>query len=151
MPDSAPVTKDDSELVVELSWTILDTFTRKRAAADRVTAEAGQSTPRFSVLREIAVQGPRSVADIARARRAARQGVQRLASELVADGLVVFAPNPRHRRSPLLELTSRGRRVTAQLIADQDAIARRIAPALDRKRVRTAIAVLREFGALVEP
>ena len=140
----------DAALVTELAWTILDTFTRMKAATDRVTGAAGQSTPRFSVLREIAVRGPTSVAAIARARRAARQGVQRLATELAADGLVTFIENPQHRRSPLLELTPRGRQIVAQLLRQQDAVARAVAPRLDARKVRHAIEVLRSFGALIE-
>jgi DNA-binding MarR family transcriptional regulator len=140
----------DAALVVELAWTILDTFTRMKAASDRVTGAAGQSTPRFSVLREIAVRGPMSVAAIARVRRAARQGVQRLATELAADGLVTFVENPQHRRSPLLELTPRGRRIVDQLLREQDAVARAVAPRLDARKVRHAIEVLRSFGVLVE-
>lgn len=137
-------------LVVELSWTIRDTFTRMKATTDRVTARAGQSTPRFSVLREIAVKGPMSVADIARVRRAARQGVQRLAQELAADGLVEFVRNPRHRRSPLVRLTPAGDRVIRELLAEQDATARRIAPKMELRELRNAIALLRQFGELVE-
>jgi DNA-binding MarR family transcriptional regulator len=40
-----------------------------------------------------------------------RQAVQRLANDLVDDGLATFADNPRHRRSPLLHLTEEGQRV----------------------------------------
>ena len=138
-------------LVVELAWAILDTFTKMKEATDRVTAGAGQSTPRFSVLREIAVKGPMSVADIARARRAARQGVQRLARELVADGLIEVVPNPRHRRSPHFKLTATGNRVITALLAEQDATARRVAPKLQAQQVRNAISVLRRFGELIDP
>jgi len=37
--------------------------------------------------------------------------VQRIANELVDDGLAAFADNPRNRRSPFLRLTGEGRRV----------------------------------------
>jgi len=39
-----------------------------------------------------------------------RQAVQRVANELVDEGLAEFRDNPHHRRSPFLRLTSRGHR-----------------------------------------
>jgi DNA-binding MarR family transcriptional regulator len=121
-----------------------------KGVTDRITTAAGQTTPRFSVLRELAVHGPMTVSAIARVRRSARQGVQRLAAELEADGLLSFAPNPRHRRSPLLTLTREGRGVIDRLLAQEARIARRLAPSLDAARLRVAIDVLREFGEQLE-
>jgi DNA-binding MarR family transcriptional regulator len=132
--------------MVELAWTVLDVFVRMKAVSDRLTAAEGQSTPRLSVLREVALHGPMTVAQIARARRVARQGVQRLADELATDGLVSFARNPAHRRSPLLHLTPAGRRVTARLLARQNAIARDLAASFDAAEVRRTIAVLESLG-----
>jgi DNA-binding MarR family transcriptional regulator len=37
--------------------------------------------------------------------------VQRIANELVGDGLASFADNPRHRRSQFLRITAAGQRV----------------------------------------
>ena len=137
---------DGSAALVELAWTVLDTFVRMKAVSDRLTAAEGQSTPRLSVLSELARHGPLTVAQIARTRRVARQGVQRLAHDLALDGLLRFAKNPAHRRSPLLRLTPAGRRITARLLARQDAIARELADRFDPAEVRRAIAVLRAFG-----
>jgi DNA-binding MarR family transcriptional regulator len=136
--------------LIELSWTVLDVFVRMKTVTDRLTAAEGQSTPRLSVLGELARRGPLSVAQVARARRVARQGVQRLADELVRDGLVTLVGNPAHRRSPLLQLTPTGRRVSTRLLARQDAIAHELAPSFDTSDVRRAIAVLQAFGDGVE-
>ena len=147
----SPLSPDPaSAAVIELAWTILDTFARMKAASDRLTAEEGQTTPRLAVLREVALHGPLTVAEVARLRHVARQGVQRLADELATGGLVTFVRNPAHQRSPLLRLTRQGRRVTARLLSRQDAIARALAPALDRSEIRRAIAVLRAFADRLE-
>jgi DNA-binding MarR family transcriptional regulator len=87
-----------------------------KGVTDRLTAAEGQSTPRLSVLSEIARRGPLTVAQIAKARQVARQGVQRLADELAKNGLVGCVKHPAHRRSPLLPLTPAGRRLTARLL-----------------------------------
>jgi DNA-binding MarR family transcriptional regulator len=41
-------------------------------------------------------------------RPTSRQRMQRLADELAAEGLVEFVDNPKHRRSKLVQLTSKG-------------------------------------------
>jgi DNA-binding MarR family transcriptional regulator len=46
-----------------------------------------------------------------------RQAVQRIANELVDDGLAAFEDNPRHRRSPFLRLSEDGRRALAAISA----------------------------------
>lgn len=132
--------------LVDLGWAVLDVFVQMKAVSDRLTREEGQTTSRLSVLREIAVRGPVTVAQIARTRRAARQGVQRLANELERDGLLEFAPNPQHRRSPLLHLTPAGRRVTKRLLARQDALARALGPYFSAADVRRATDLLGQLA-----
>ena len=38
-----------------------------------------------------------------------RQNVQRIVNNLAEEGLVAFAPNPHHRRAPLVMLTEKGK------------------------------------------
>ena len=59
-----------------------------RDAGERVAVAAGQTHARRMVLQ--AAQPPATVADIARALRLHRQGVQRIADELVDDGLAQY-------------------------------------------------------------
>ncbi|MEV6794582.1 MarR family transcriptional regulator [Streptomyces sp. NPDC051320] len=54
---------------------------------------------------------PLTVARAARRLGVARQGVQRIASDLVREELATFRANPDHRSSPLLELTPAGSHV----------------------------------------
>ncbi len=54
--------------------------------------------------------GPLTVSQLARSRAVARQGVQRHADALAEEGLVAWSENPRHQRSKLLVLTTRGER-----------------------------------------
>lgn len=49
-----------------------------------------------------------------------RQAVQRIANELVDDGLAVFADNPRHQRSPFVRLTADGARVLRAITAQAE-------------------------------
>src|SRR5581483_4260029 len=79
------------------------------AAGDAIAAPLGQSTARWRVL--AAIEGePRTVAQIARDWKLARQSVQRLADALATEGLVSYVENPAHRRAKLVELSSDGRK-----------------------------------------
>lgn len=77
------------------------------SAGDALCRPVGQSSARWRVLAMVEEEGA-SVADIARQLGLARQSVQRVADTLVADGLAVYAGNPRHRRAKLLHLTPAG-------------------------------------------
>jgi DNA-binding MarR family transcriptional regulator len=56
-----------------------------------------------------------TVPDIARRLGLQRQSVQRVADELVADGLARYEDNPRHRRSRLLVTTAAGKSALAAI------------------------------------
>jgi DNA-binding MarR family transcriptional regulator len=62
------------------------------------------------VLEHLAEAGPAPVPGIARAREVSRQHIQGLVNGLLARGLVTLAPNPAHQRSPLVTLSSEGRK-----------------------------------------
>ena len=79
------------------------------AAGDRLVAQLGLTSARWQLLGGLADQEePLSVAQLARKMGLTRQGVQRIANELVAEGVIAFRANPRHKRAQLIELTPRG-------------------------------------------
>lgn len=86
------------------------------------------SHARLALLRSLALDGPSSSSEIARARGVARQGVHRVARLLEAEGLVRTRRDPRHGRRRVLELTERGaaeyRELTAREARELNALAR---------------------------
>lgn len=77
------------------------------AAGDEIAKPAGQTSARWQVLAG-ARHETMSVAQIAKVLGVARQGVQRLADVLEAEGLVTYADNPNHQRAKLVALTPEG-------------------------------------------
>jgi DNA-binding MarR family transcriptional regulator len=109
-----------------------------RESGETIARSVGQTQARWQVLSAASAE-PKSVPQIARRLGVTRQGVQRLANALVADGSATFVSNPDHRSSPHLVLTESGRadlaRLTKAAGAYHAAIARRIAGEdLDRLR-----------------
>lgn len=100
---------------VALTALILDLFrlsSRMLAAGDRLVADLGLTSARWQILGTIvATDRPQPVAWLARDMGAHRQNVQRIVNDLAKEKLVAFAPNPHHRRAPLVVLTDQGKQV----------------------------------------
>ncbi len=135
--------------LASLAYTVVDLYCALRSAGERLAAPDGQSSARFAVLYVLAVKGPHTVAEIARDRGVARQGVQRLADELAADGLTEFVANPAHRRSMRLQLTAPGRAVTARILSRQARVFDAAATGLDAGAARSAETFLKDLLARV--
>lgn len=85
-----------------------------RRDGERSASSAGQTQARWQLMSVVSA-GEWTVPMAADRLGTSRQAVQRIANELVDDGLAAFVDNPRHRRSPFLCLTDDGRRVLAAI------------------------------------
>src|SRR5690606_39459435 len=75
---------------------------------DRLVAPFGLTSARWQVLGAIVfAERPQPVAWLARDLGANRQNVQRIVNDLHKEGLIVFEPNPHHRRAQLVVLTDK--------------------------------------------
>ncbi|MEV7590909.1 MarR family winged helix-turn-helix transcriptional regulator [Streptomyces sp. NPDC090085] len=101
----------------ELALLVADVFEAAgalRRAGEALAAAEGQTQARWQLMSAVSEE-PLPVARAARRLGVARQGVQRIANELVRDGLAAFRDNPDHRTSPLLALTEDGVRSLAAI------------------------------------
>lgn len=99
--------KSDIEIIDQLAieaYALSATFRRHGTV---LAARAGQTQPRWQVLRAASME-LLSVPQIARRLGVTRQNVQRITDELVADRLVQLVLNQDHKASPHLVLTPRG-------------------------------------------
>jgi DNA-binding MarR family transcriptional regulator len=118
--------------------------------ADAIWGRSDVSRGRLAVLRILAVDGPQTASDVARARHTSRQGVQRLVSALEQEGWIEVLPNPSHRRAPLLHLTPAGIAAYQRLASEEAERLNELARGLKPDDVRAAwrvIQALRIRGA----
>jgi DNA-binding MarR family transcriptional regulator len=87
-----------------------------RRSGEMIAAQVGQTQARWQLM-SVLSEGQWTVPDAARELGVTRQGVQRIADELVADGLAQYVSNPRHQRSPFVQLTVRGRDTLGKITA----------------------------------
>ena len=101
------------------------------------------SNGRMALLRSLALRGPRNLSELARERGVSRQGVQRLADALCAEGLAQGARDPRSARAKRLALTAAGLAAYHELAREEARQLNALAAGLSPSDLRAATRVLR--------
>ena len=121
------------------------------AAGDVLAGEQGLTSARWQVLGAInEADRPLTVPQIARRMGLTRQSVHTSVKRLVTDGLVELAPNEDHKRSPLLDLTDRGRETLAAIEAKQATWVNQLAAGLTRSQLQATVQVLSDLCGRLE-
>jgi DNA-binding MarR family transcriptional regulator len=111
--------------------------------ADQLYGDDGRGAPRRWVLRRLQRYGPQTVPQLARAKAQRRQSMQPVVDVLVADGFVEFVANPRHARSQLAALTTRGERLVRQMDDIDARVLRSVSSGIPASQLVTTAATLR--------
>ena len=113
--------------------------------------DLGLTSARWQVLGAVAMAPvPLPVSHIARNMGLSRQGVQRIADELEARGIVRFAPNPHHQRAKLVLLTEHGRALYEAAAERQKPWAAALADGLPSEGIEAATELLRTVRGRLE-
>lgn len=130
-------------MVLEILGAFFDL--RTRGQEEGLVTQSGAGS--WGLLRLLKEDGPKTVPEVARIRAVSRQYIQKLADELMADGLVETFENPAHRRSKRLRLTPAGERRFDEMTSRFSDSMERLAEGFRLADLRTAtetIARLRE-------
>jgi DNA-binding MarR family transcriptional regulator len=138
------------------SASLLALFTEVTALANQlrkttafVSRQDNSPQGSWSILRTLGRLGPQTVPDMARTRGLSRQNIQVLANRLEAQGYVVVAPNPAHKRSGLVQLTERGRRLQTTVMEREAASLEGLLPHVSQSRLLPATRLLRQLRELL--
>ena len=122
------------------------------AEGDVLTKEQGLNSARWKVLGAISnTINPLTVSKVARNMGLTRQAVQRIANEMVTDGLLYFKDNPQHKRAKILVITKTGEGIFEELDKKQILWVNSIADPLKLKDLELTFDVLRELSARLQP
>ncbi|MCT2584527.1 MarR family winged helix-turn-helix transcriptional regulator [Actinophytocola gossypii] len=110
---------DDLEAYRLLMADVYELAGLSRRTSETIARASGQTAARWHVL-SVLSDGPRTVPSAARRLGLAPQSVQRVVTDLLADGQVTTQANPDHARSPLIALTARGQATATDLFAKSD-------------------------------
>ena len=139
-------TDSKGEAIADLVLETSQFFFRVRAIGRRRGFFTSWGGGAFGFMRSLALIGPLTVPQIAAMRPASRQRMQRLANELAKQRLVEFVDNPRHRRSRLVRLTTKGEARFRQLNARFLALSATMGAGLDAADIRKATEILQRLG-----
>lgn len=117
--------------------------------ANDMAAVAGLTAARWQVLGAV-LETPRSVAGIARAMGMTRQGVQRVADDVVAAGLAEYRENPAHKRAKLLTPTADGLAAVRRISPGHARVAEALAVDVGADRLEDMVTALKELSAAVD-
>jgi len=129
--------------VIRRLWPLHRTVVR---AVERELADTGMTAGEHALLDALRTEGPRTVPQLARSMGLDRQPVQRWVNHAAELGLVVTAPNPAHRRSPLIRLTGEGAAAIRGVQQFEATELRQRLADLPAEDVRTALHVLDRLG-----
>lgn len=139
---------------LEVSELILSIFRlngRLLLAGDRLVGPLGLTSARWQVLGAIALSpAPEPVARLARNMGLNRQGVQRIVTELTAEGFVQLNDNPHHRSAKLVVLTPKGVQAHAAALRLQAPWVNALGEGVDPKKIRAAAKVLDDLRGKLE-
>lgn len=119
--------------------------------ADKLVSKFGLTGARWQVLGAIVLSGtPETVARLARNMGLARQSVQRVVNEMVAEGMLVLRDNPHHQRAKLVGLTKKGEAAFEAALELQEPWVRALSAGISKKRLVDAREVLASIGKRLE-
>ncbi len=95
-----------------------------------------------AVLEILQRHGDQTVPEIAARLEIQRQYVQIMCNEALAAGVIEHRKNPRHKRSPLLALTDRGRTLIDDIIANELKLLAGVGAPLSKEDIDTALEVI---------
>jgi DNA-binding MarR family transcriptional regulator len=145
-----PIVDSKAEAIAELMLEVAQCFFRIRAVGQKTGLITSWGGGAFGFMRSLALLGPLTVPQIAQMRPTSRQRMQRLADELVAQRLVTFIDNPKHRRSKLVQLTRKGDARYRELNARFLVIASTMGVALSEADIRRTTEIVRQLSGDVK-
>jgi DNA-binding MarR family transcriptional regulator len=134
------------EAMQELMLEIISAFFLLRAAGKRIGAVTAADGGYWGMLRSLKLEGAQTVPQIARSRPVSRQHIQKLAAEMIAEGVIESVDNPAHRRSKLLRLTTKGEAVFQEITGRIAQEAEGFAQDMDAAELQLSVKVLRQLG-----
>ena len=135
--------QQNTDNAYEVTWLIRRLFRAMGAQADNYLADTGLSAADRAVMEFLYPEEKLSVPDIARRYDVSRQHVQVTVNGLVSKGLVRSIPNPKHKRSRLIRLSSLGRDSFEEIRRNETAIIQRLFDGISDDALDTTRATLK--------
>lgn len=140
-----------SRVAEELTWEVRRLFRELARAADIALAPLGITSAERALLESLArAQGSISISEIARQRAVSRQHVHQTLARL-NPAWVLRESDPTDARAVSITLSEEGHVLWKQIRSIDNQMLRRLEGAVDERRMKAAVATLRQFRAALPP
>lgn len=124
-------------------------FHRLKSWADENHEELGVTASMRAVLEALHELGPMTVPRIAKSKSVSRQHIQVICDHLLTLELVGESTNPLRLRSPVIDLTTKGRRLFAKIRERENVLIDKLSRGFDRNNLAQARACLESLAERV--
>ena len=131
-------------------WKIRRVFQQLRNISDEMLAEQGINPSQRAVLEVLSGEERFSVPQIAKQLTVTRQHIQVLVNELLAKELVNSAENPFHKRSPLISITAKGKKLFAAISESERGLLNAMQPSFSNADIAISLSTLETLEKLLE-
>lgn len=140
---------ETAKLLTETVMTVFRLNGTILRAAERIARPAGLTPARWQVLGVVLAE-PKTISEVARDLGLTRQSVQRVADELVAEGIALYEENPAHARAKLFRPTEAGMAAIDRLADNQALWANAVSSSMTAAGLSDCLLVLRALIAQMD-
>ncbi len=137
--------KSHPSAIYQLIWQTRRLFQRLRSTSDELLEGSGINASQRAVLEFLYQKQPQTVPQMAREKSVSRQHIQIIVNDLLALELIESVDNPAHKRSPLMQLTSKGCGLFESIQKKEAAILKKMEKQFSQKELITASNTLKSF------
>ena len=118
---------------------------------NKITKPLNPTSARWQVMGAIEIANqPLTVAQIARRMGLTRQAVQRITNDLLKLKMVELSPNPDHKRSPLVSISTKGEKTMVDLNKSQAKWVSKLAEGISERELNKVFKMLQEIRNRIE-
>ncbi|MFI6509694.1 MarR family winged helix-turn-helix transcriptional regulator [Streptosporangium sp. NPDC050855] len=145
-----PATGASTDRLTEVFDLVGPLYRRAWRRVEQDVALEGLSVGTRAVLVMLRGHGPMTVPQMGRAQALSRQFVQRMVNDAAARHLVEIVPNPAHRRSSLIRLTTEGEAAATGVVDQERAMLREVGGDLTDAEITACLKVLSRLLRLLD-
>jgi len=139
------VHKSSISTLYKLIWQTRRLFQRLRITSDELLVGSGINTSQRAVLEFLHIKQPQTVPKIAHEKSVSRQNIQVIVNDLLALELIESVENPAHKRSALIQLTSKGKALFESIQEKEASLLKTMEKKFSKKELTTTLNTLKSF------
>lgn len=140
----------NSKDIYELVWCTRRLFQQLRATSDKLLDGTGINTSQRAVLEFLYGNPAQTVSNMAREKTVSRQHIQTVVNSLLELELVTTKENPSHKSSPLIAITSKGKKLYQKITRKEAKVLETMAKEFKEKDISTSINTLKAINTYLQ-